>query len=139
MIKEFKGEHRWLSNFAPCYVELDGQMYLSVEHAYQSSKSDDPNWKEQCTLETNPVEIKRQSKNIILRKDWDDVKDDIMMKCLIEKYDQEPYKQRLLDTKNEEIQEGNWWGDEYWGVSLKTGKGQNKLGKMIMEIRKELK
>lgn len=140
MINQFKNEYRWLSNFVPCSIELDGQMYKSVEHAYQSAKSeDDWNWKEFCVLETSSAEVKRQSKLIILRKDWDDVKENIMLDCLRQKFSQEPYKQLLLDTKNEQIQEGNWWGDDYWGVDLKTGKGQNKLGKMIMKIRQEIR
>jgi len=140
MIKEFKDEYRWLSNFVPCNIELDGQIYKSVEHAYQSAKSeDDWNWKEFCILEPNPATVRKQSRNIVLRKDWSTVKDFIMLECLKQKYSQEPYKQLLLDTKNEQIQEGNWWGDEYWGVNLKTGKGQNKLGKMIMKIRQEIR
>ena len=139
MIKEFQKEYRWLSNFAPVEIRIDGEFYSSVEHAYQSEKSDDPDWKEYCKLETNPTQIKRQSKNVILRKDWDAVKDDIMMDCLEQKYSQEPYRQKLIDTKNEQIQEGNYWGDTYWGVDLKTGKGENRLGKMIMKIRGELR
>ena len=38
MIKEFKGDYRWLSNFTPCKIELDGFIYPSVEHAYMSAK-----------------------------------------------------------------------------------------------------
>jgi len=43
------------------------------------------------------------------------------------------------------LQEGNWWGDTFWGVSLRpSGKlslvgGQNKLGVLLMEIRAGLK
>jgi ribA/ribD-fused uncharacterized protein len=139
MIKEFQKEYRWLSNFAPVKIKLDSGIYSSVEHAYQSSKSYDSDWKEYCKLETNPSQIKRQSKNVILKKDWDAIKDFIMMECLRQKFDQEPYRQKLIDTKNEQIQEGNYWGDTYWGVDLKTGKGENRLGKMIMKIREELK
>ena len=36
MIKEFQKEYRWLSNFAPCGVELDGQMYLMVQTAREA-------------------------------------------------------------------------------------------------------
>ena len=139
MIKEFQKEYRWLSNFIPVEIKLLGQIFPSVEHAYQSLKSDDPDWKEYCTLESNPAQIKRESKNVILRKDWDIVKDDIMWECQKQKYSQEPYRQKLIDTKNEQIQEGNYWGDTYWGVDLKTGKGENRLGKMIMKIRGELR
>jgi predicted NAD-dependent protein-ADP-ribosyltransferase YbiA (DUF1768 family) len=31
----------------------------------------------------------------------------------------------------------NTWSDTFWGVDLKTGKGDNNLGKLIMKIRKE--
>lgn len=30
------------------------------------------------------------------------------------------------------------WNDKFWGVCLKTGKGSNTLGKLIMEIRSNL-
>jgi hypothetical protein len=44
----------------------------------------------------------------------------------------------LMATHPAELQEGNWWGDQYWGVSLTTGKGQNRLGEILMEVREEL-
>ena len=37
-IVEFKGEHRWLSNFSDAKVSYDGVEYPTVEHAYQASK-----------------------------------------------------------------------------------------------------
>jgi len=40
MIKEFQGEHRWLSNFTPVNILYKGYIYSSVEHAYVSAKSD---------------------------------------------------------------------------------------------------
>ena len=49
--KEFKDEFRWLSNFIPCDIILDNITYSSVEHAYQSAKSDNPEWKEFCRTE----------------------------------------------------------------------------------------
>ena len=41
MIKEFRGEYAWLSNFASVPITLDGIQYPSVEHAYMSAKSKD--------------------------------------------------------------------------------------------------
>ena len=43
----------------------------------------------------------------------------------------------LLATGNEELVEGNWWRDTYWGVC--EGVGQNKLGKLLMQVREEVK
>ena len=45
----------------------------------------------------------------------------------------------LLATGEAELSEGNTWGDEYWGVNLRTGKGLNKLGKILMMVREELR
>jgi predicted NAD-dependent protein-ADP-ribosyltransferase YbiA (DUF1768 family) len=33
--------------------------------------------------------------------------------------------------------EGNSWGDTYWGVC--KGKGQNKLGHILMQVRSTFK
>lgn len=32
--------------------------------------------------------------------------------------------------------EGNTWGDKFWGVC--DGEGENHLGKLLMEVRAEL-
>jgi len=39
----------------------------------------------------------------------------------------------LLQTGDEELIEGNKWGDRFWGVC--KGKGKNNLGKILMKIR----
>ncbi|CAM0109837.1 hypothetical protein VPH166E361_0119 [Vibrio phage 166E36-1] len=48
-------------------------------------------------------------------------------------------RSKLLDTSDVELVEGNWWGDKYWGVCLKTGEGENNLGKLLMKVREDLK
>lgn len=45
--------------------------------------------------------------------------------------------EKLLETGDEELVEGNKWNDTYWGVC--NGKGKNQLGKILMRIREELK
>ena len=59
----------------------------------------------------------------------------VLFKSLIKN----PYRTLLLETGNEYIQEGNWWNDTFWGFCLKTNTGENKLGKLIMKIRNELR
>lgn len=138
MIKEFQGEYRWLSNFWPCTVTLDGETYPSVEHAYQAAKSLDKVWRWQVAQLTTAKEAKRMGK-IKPRDGWDSLKLIVMLRLVREKFQQDPFKTRLLATKNELIQEGNHWGDTFWGVDLKTGKGNNHLGHIIMQVREELK
>jgi len=136
MIKEFQGEHRWLSNFAPCKIVLGGRTFPSVEAAYMSAKSEDTAWKDFCSDRNNTAgTIKKASRSITLRQDWESIKVKTMTECLVQKFSQEPFKSKLKATGNLHIQEGNMWNDKFWGVCLKTNKGQNILGKLIMHIR----
>ena len=140
MIKEFQREYRWLSNFWLVDIELDGRIYPSVEHAYMSAKCDAEWWKIVCSQRENtPGTIKRNSKSIKVKDNWKDIKLSIMEDCIRKKFSQEPYRTKLLNTGNEFIQEGNLWYDTFWGVDLRTNKGENNLGKIIMRIRSELK
>ena len=141
MIEHFKSdEYSWLSNFAPCKIILDGIEYVSVEHAYMSAKSDNQEWKIFCKNEPKAGKVKRASSDITLIKDWNSIKISVMKECLEQKYSQSPYKEKLIDTGTEYIQEGNWHNDEFWGVNLNTNppKGSNMLGKFIMEKRNAL-
>jgi len=139
MIKQFQKENRWLSNFAPCTIILDDITYRSVEHAYMSAKSDDIKWKHFCRDTYKPGDVKKESKKIKLRNDWDNIKVDVMRRCIDQKFDQEPYRSKLINTEDQYIQEGNFWGDKFWGVCMKTGVGDNVLGKLIMDKRNKLK
>ena len=140
MIREFQDQYRWLSNFAPVPIQLEGIVYASVEHAYQSAKSEKVNWKAFCSdPETLAGDVKRESRKIQVSENFNNIKLAIMKQCLVQKFNQEPYKTKLLGTGTLYIQEGNRWNDTYWGVCLKTNKGQNNLGKLIMLIRENIK
>ena len=139
MIKEFQGNESWLSNFAPVKIELEGRTFQSTEHAYMSAKSDDISWKKFCADEQNKAgQVKRASKNIELVDDWETKKLEVMEECIKQKFNQEPFKTKLLETGKNYIQEGNRWDDKFWGVCLKTNKGENHLGRLIMGIRSAL-
>ena len=45
-------------------------------------------------------------------------------------------RDKLIATGDAYIEETNNWGDEFWGVC--HGFGENMLGKILMEIRKEI-
>lgn len=139
MIKEFQGDFRWLSNFTPVNIELDGLKFSSVEHAYMSAKSDNKWWKEFCANPKNtPGQVKRESKKIELVENWNQIKLEVMRDCVEQKFSQEPFRTLLKNTRDLQIQEGNNWGDKFWGVCLKTNKGENNLGKLIMNFRRTL-
>lgn len=133
MINSFSGRYNWLSNFFPCDIELDGLWYNSVEHAYQAAKSLDINERNKIRECKFASEAKRIGKTISLRADWEDIKLEIMENLLKQKFNNKYLKNLLEDTGTQELIEGNWWHDTYWGEC--NGVGHNMLGKLIMKIR----
>ena len=60
-----------------------------------------------------------------------------MEEALRKKFSDPGLRKALLDTGDEYLEEGNTWRDEYWGVC--NGIGKNRLGKLLMKIRDELR
>ncbi len=138
-ITSFSGENRFLSNFYPCSVKLDGIMYSSSEHAYQAAKTLDKNVR--IIFHKHPLptagQAKRLGRKLKLRPDWESVKFSVMEDLLRQKFSNDYLGKRLLETGDAELIEGNSHGDVFWGVTDKGG--QNHLGKLLMKIREELK
>jgi ribA/ribD-fused uncharacterized protein len=142
MITTFRGEYNFLSNFFEVDVEYDGITYASVEHAYMSAKSNDPQWKAYCANKNiTASDVKREGKRVRLVDHWESIKFGVMETCLRAKFNQEPFKSKLLATGNQNIQEGNNWSDKEWGIDLTVNPnvGENHLGRLLMKIRHELK
>lgn len=135
-ISSFTGPCRFLSNFYPHPVELDGVMYPTVEHAYQAAKTFDVRQRHEIRNAASPAMAKRIGSRVLLREDWETVKLEVMKALLRQKFTEKNQRGRLLDTVGRDLIEGNWWGDRYWGVC--RGVGENHLGKLLMEIRAEL-
>lgn len=134
----FRNEYFFLSNFYPCNITINDVTYPTVEHAFQAFKSHDINDKKMIAELPTPGEAKRIGRRIKLREDWEDVKDTIMLKLLRIKFNSNhELKEKLLSTNDAELIEGNNHGDKYWGMV--NGVGKNKLGKLLMQVRKELK
>lgn len=137
-IMTFRGKFGFLSNMHATAFEWDGRTYRNSEAAFQSAKSLDPAVRDEFSEMTGAV-AKREGKKVRLRGDWESVKDEIMEEVVRAKFSQNPdLLQKLIDTGDIELMEGNAWHDTYWGVDLKTGKGENRLGIILMKIRAEL-
>lgn len=73
-----------------------------------------------------------------LRPDWERVKDDIMRRGVLRKFETHAgIREVLLSTGSEEIVE-NSPTDYYWGCGA-NGSGKNKLGQILMEVREILR
>lgn len=137
MINEFRGRYFFLSNFFEAPVVYDGISYRNNEAAFQAQKT---KTKEERRMfsELNPSEAKRLGRRVDLCGDWENVKVYVMTDIVRAKFTQNPdLGQKLLDTNDEQLVEGNTWGDRYWGTV--NGQGQNRLGIILMQIRDELR
>ena len=153
MINSFKGRWSFLSNFYPCEIRYQGITYPSTEHYYVAMKIKNDQMingryytpadtRELIAKVATPGQVKRFGRNLKVRADWDDVKLGFMEWCLREKFKHVDLKEMILQTGDEELIEGNYWHDQFWGVCSceKCGnKGQNHLGKLLMKIRSEIK
>jgi hypothetical protein len=68
--------------------------------------------------------------------DWEHIKEHAMMFLLRQKFADPLLRYQLLKTEPSELVEGNYWNDTYWGVC--DGVGQNRLGQLLMILRREL-
>lgn len=137
IIDDFRGQYRFLSNFQASTVELDGELYPTVENAYQAAKTLDIEKREPFTR-MSALEAKRAGKCLTLRPDWEEIKYEIMYDLVEQKFlNHESLALKLIATGSQALIEGNWWGDTYWGVC--KGVGENNLGKILMKVRDELK
>lgn len=130
MIDKFVGNYRFLSNF---YIEPDG---THVEGEYQWAKSVNPE-ERFCLFGMSPYAAKKYGRTIKIREDWDQVKLQVMYSFVLKKFtEHEELRSLLLATGQQDIVEGNYWGDVFWGVC--KGEGQNHLGKILKQVRKKI-
>ncbi|MCK9542631.1 MAG: NADAR family protein [Novosphingobium sp.] len=137
IIFSFVGYYKFLSNFHTHEEITYNKMKANnVEHLYQASKATCKEDKEYVLTAETPNRAKVRGKLIECRKDWEDVKINVMRDLLKLKFEIPDLKQQLINTKGIVIIEGNYWKDTFWGVY--EGEGKNMLGELLMELRREL-
>ena len=142
-IEKFEGEYAFLSNFYPSPFTVDGITFPTVENWFQAWKcKSETEFKRIATAKT-PGEAKRLGRHGSLRPDWEKIKISVMYDGLKHKFSDPVLKQMLLDTGDEELIEGNTWHDNTWGdcscPKCVDIKGKNALGKILMDVRRELR
>lgn len=140
-IESFTGQYRWLSNFWPCLVTLDGVQYSTVERAYQAAKTLDPIARDAIRFTHTPGRAKLLGRQLVLREDWSSVRLGIMESLVREKFSDPLLGCYLRETAPRRLVEGNDWGDDFWGATRNpSGRltGQNHLGEILTRVREEL-
>ena len=134
-INGFFNEFRFLSNFWPAPIEVDGIHYPSVEHAYQAMKTFDSKERKLVAAQPTPRLAKHTGYLVQKRPDWDEVRVSVMEDLLRLKFQNPELRSALVMTHPHYLEETNTWGDVFWGVC--DGKGENHLGMLLMQIREE--
>lgn len=137
VIDSFRGDFWFLSNMYASVIYIEGDRYESVEHAYQASKTLDPWERRMIRKAASPFDAKALGKGVKVRENWDDIKVDVMKKLVKKKFENPFLQPMLLATDDAIIVENNTWNDQFWGVC--KGEGLNMLGKILMEVREEIK
>lgn len=148
VVKGFFGPYRFLSNFHSAPVVFEGIRYPSSENAYQAAKSLDPDVRKMFVdyidpltekkVDVTPSQSKKMGREINCRSDWDQVKYKIMFEIVMDKFNRNPeLAEMLMETGDRYLEETNNWGDTCWGVC--NGVGTNWLGKILMDVRNQLK
>jgi N-glycosidase YbiA len=82
-------------------------------------------------------ECRKVGRKVRLREDWNKIKVDVMRFGLKKKFENKKMKEVLLSSGDEKLVEDSSW-DGFWGNG-KDGNGKNIMGKLLMEIREELR
>lgn len=128
------------SNFSPHPVEMKGRTWPTSEHYFQVQKFMGTPHEEEIRRAKSPMIAARmgRSRERPLRADWDSVKNDVMREVLYPKFTQhQNLRSLLLHSENAELIE-HTRNDAYWGDGG-DGKGRNRLGELLMELRAQLK
>ena len=134
------GDHEYMSNFAHYAITIDGIEYKTTEHYFQSKKFEGTSYETKVRKASGAMEAARlgRDRSFPLRKDWEQVKDDVMRVAVEAKFRQHRgLAKKLLETGTATLVE-HTVKDSYW-ANGGNGKGKNMLGKILMEVRSKLR
>jgi ribA/ribD-fused uncharacterized protein len=151
---ESKGEYRDFSNMSNHPIEINGETFPTVEHYFQAMKArefkDDEIYQKILNTKT-PKAVKAIGKKVknFVQEVWDAKRDEVMETGVRAKFVQHPeLRKKLLETGDKLIGEANP-RDTYWGIGTSMDlekakipskwRGQNKLGKTLMNLRDSFK
>lgn len=158
VIDRFVGEYAFLSNFSAARVLLDGEAYMTVEHAFQAAKvekdttterwdhtskrMEQVRWRDLIRACATPNRAKALGRQVPLREGWQGIlREAVMLDLLMQKFAPgRTHLARLLETGEAQLVEGNTWHDNFWGNCTCCRPeckypGRNELGKLLMTVR----
>lgn len=138
--KEREAPYGCFSNFSPHGFDLDGLHWRTSEHYFQAQKFVGTPYLEEVRQVAKPMDAANmgRDRSLPLRDDWNAIKDDIMRRAVLAKFQTHAdIREVLLGTGEEELIE-DAPKDYYWGCGAERT-GKNMLGKILMETRELLR
>lgn len=139
-IRGFFGPYEWLSNTHRSDVFYFGMRYPSAENAYQAAKvfpSERSRFQSCSSIEAMRL---GDSLPTIDPLSWPTRKIDAMRTILFSKFHESPeLARKLLATGDAHLEERGWWRDTFWGHDVNLKVGENRLGRLLMEVREEFR
>lgn len=134
-ITNFRGFYSFLSNFFNVKVSYRGHTFHNSEAAFQAAKCPD---RVDDFTRISGRSARELGRHLPICPDWEQAKEQIMYEVCLAKFTQNKHlAEALLATGNRMLAEENYRNDTEWGIC--AGVGQNKLGKILMRIREELR
>jgi ribA/ribD-fused uncharacterized protein len=132
--------HGAFSNFARYPIRLHGKTWPTSEHYFQAQKYAGTPREEEIRQAKIPSEAARlgRDRKLRLRPDWESVKDAVMREAVLAKFTQHDELRKLLLGTGEATLVEHTENDSYWGDGG-DGSGRNMLGRILMEVREELR
>ncbi len=132
------------SNLFRSPVEFEGRTYVTAEHAYQAGKASKPAVRDWILAAPTPALAAMAAHGLYtwdVVPNWASIKVDRMRNVLRAKFKQHDVLRTLLLGTGErrlvEVGRVNNSVNRYWGEV--NGRGENMLGKLLMEVRTELR
>lgn len=135
----FVGEFSFLQTGYRAPITVQGLVYPTVLHALLAARTTDLAVRKQIAGVDAAADAARIGMTVTLRADWSTIAEPTMLFLQRAKFKTHPaLGTRLLDTGEAELVNASRRGDERWGVDYETGRGQNLLGRILMNVRGEL-
>jgi len=128
------------SNFSAHGFVLDELYWATSEHYFQAQKFVGTPHLAKVQQMRSPKHAANMGRNraLPLRPDWEQVKDEVMRKAVLQKFKTHAAIREILLATEDKVLVENSPMDYYWGCG-KDGSGQNKLGQILMEVRELLR
>lgn len=134
------GEYGCFSNFSRHAIHLDGKRWPTSEHYFQAQKFRGTEHEEAVRLCKTPRQAAEmgRSRKLPLRRDWESVKDQVMLQAVRAKFSQHADQKAILLGTGDALLIEHTERDSYWGDGG-DGSGKNRLGHILMQVREELR